>query len=185
MGPQQRVVQPITELLLSPTLHPMAIAHVPLPFTRKPLKSKSFSTFLQSNIIHTEPFTTLLLLLQSHTPFTALLLRFVLHPSHSDPSVEEDLKKHSTSSTVNSGDDGINEFRSSRKLLVGLFSLEDGGSTDRSSVGWISVRRREEESRQSVWVPIFLAFQYENITRFWVPNGLGDIFRHYWVIENE
>ena len=40
------------------------------------------------------------------------------------------LKQCSTSSTVNSGDDGINEFRSSRKLLVGLFSLEDGGSTD-------------------------------------------------------
>ena len=185
MGPRQGVIQSTLEFLLSLTLHPMATAYVPLPFTRKPLKSKSLNTFLQSNITHTEPFTTLLLLLQSHTPFMALLLRFVLHPSHSDPSVEEDLKQHSTSSTVNSGDDGINKFRSSRKLLVGLFSLEDGGSTDRSSVGWISVRRREEESGQSVWVPIFLAFQYENIIGFWVPNGLGDIFRHYWMIENE
>ena len=154
MGPRQRVVQSTSELLLSPTLHPMTTTHVPLPFTWKPLKGKSFSTFLQSNITHTKPFTALLLLLQSHTPFIALLLESVLHPSHGN----KDLKRHSTSGTMNSDVDEIEEFGSSRKLLVGRFGLEDRGSTDRFGVGWISMRRREEESNQSVWVPIFLAF---------------------------
>ena len=158
MGPRQRVVQSTPKLLLSPTLHPMTTTHMPLPFTWKPLKNKSFSTFLQSNITHTKPFTALLLLLQSHTTFIALLLESVLHPSHGNPSDEEDLKRHSTSGTMNSDVDGIEEFGSSRKLLVGRFGLEDRGSTDRYGVGWISMRRREEESNQSVWVLIFLAF---------------------------
>ena len=135
MGPRQRVVQSTPKLLLSPTLHPMTTTHVPLPFTWKPLKSKSFSTFLQSNITHTKPFTALLLLLQSHTSFMVLLLWSVLHPSHCDPSDKEDLKRCSTSGIVNFGDNKIDEFGSSQKLLVGWFGLE----TEEARIGLVWV----------------------------------------------
>ena len=33
--------------------------------------------------------------------------------------------------------------------------------------------------------PHFLSFLVENITKCWVPNGLREIFGHYWVIKNE
>ena len=130
----------------------MATAYVPLPFTRKPLKSKSFNTFLQSNITHTEPFTALLLLLQSHTSFMVLLLWSVLHPSHCDPSNKEDLKRRSTSGIVNFDDNRIDEFGSSQKLLVGWFGLE----TEEALIGLVWVGFQWGGKRK--WVLIFFSF---------------------------
>ena len=79
MGPQQRVIKFILELLLSPTLHPTA-THVPLPFTRK-LKSKIphfFRAKSQCLLLSHENLRAshTILLLQPHvpSPFTAFLL---------------------------------------------------------------------------------------------------------------
>ena len=115
MGPWQRVVKFISELLLSPTLHPTA-THVPLPFTWK-LKSKIPHFFrAKSQCLH--PFTRksqsishissspISHALTIHSLSSPICLPFfVLHPSYTDPSDEEDLKCRSTSGTVNFGDD--------------------------------------------------------------------------------
>ena len=115
MGPQQRVVKFILELLLSPTLHPTA-THVPLPFTRK-LKSK-IPHFFRAKSQCLLPFTrkSQSISHNSSSPISnALTIHslssliclpfFVLHPSHTNPSNEEDLKRCSTSGILNFGND--------------------------------------------------------------------------------
>ena len=46
-------------------------------------------------------------------------------------------------------------------------------------------KEREKSSLGQCTSPSFLAFLVENITKCWVPNGLREIFGHYWVIKNE
>ena len=46
-------------------------------------------------------------------------------------------------------------------------------------------KEREKSSLGQCMGHSFLAFLVENITEFWVPNRLSEIFSHYWVIKNE